>query len=275
MEEKIKVSILPLGKTSVDISNVFPPEKKPLWPLAWTGLFRPKKYQYVIPVTSYLIEHPKGRIVFDTGFHSLVRTDPLKELTFIHNTINKPLQEEGSAIDEVLAARGIRPEDIDYVVLSHLHSDHASGMRLLKGAKHIVTSDEEWAAAQKPSPSYLKRWWQGIDVETFKLTDCGVGPVGKAWDVFGDHTIEFFKLPGHTPGMVGARIMNNGKYLLLAADCGYGRRSWEEMIVPSVISDREAFESSLRWLRERSKDPNCIDVLANHETDLNTYEYEI
>ena len=275
MEGEIKVSILPLGSTAVDICNVFPTDKKPLWPLAWTSLFRSKKYQYIIPVTAYLIEHPKGRIVFDTGFHSLVRTNPLKELTFVHNTINKLLQRAGAAINEVLAARGIKPSDIDYVVLSHLHSDHASGMRLLKGAKHIVTSAEEWAAAQKPSISYLKRWWQGINVETFNLSDCGVGPVGKAWNIFGDHTVEFFKLPGHTPGMVGARIINNGKYLLLTADCGYGRRSWEEMIVPSVVSCREAFENSLRWLMERSKDPNCIDVLANHETDLKTYEYEI
>lgn len=275
MEQKIKVSVLHLGDTSVDISNVFPPKKKPLWPLAWTGLFRPKKYQYVIPCTSYLIEHPKGRVVIDTGFHSRVRTEPLKELTFIHNTINKPLQKEGDAIDEMLAKRGLRPEDIDYVVLSHLHSDHASGMRLLKNAKNILVNEEEWEATKSSKVSYLPRWWEGVDLKTFHLEKTGIGPVGRSWDVFGDGSVVFFKLPGHTPGMVGTRVQNNGKYLLLTADCGYGRRSWEELIIPSVVSDKPAFENSLRWLKAQSQDENCIDVLANHETDVRTYEYEL
>ena len=45
--------------------------------------------------------------------------------------------------------------------------------------------------------------------------------------------------------MVGTRILHDGKYRLLTADCGYSRRSWNELIFSSVVSDKPAFENSL------------------------------
>ena len=45
-----------------------------------------------------------------------------------------------------MANLGIKPKDLDYVVLSHLHSDHVSGVKMLIDAKNIITSEEEWAA---------------------------------------------------------------------------------------------------------------------------------
>lgn len=134
MSEPIKVTVRHLGETRVDVANITPPKRKPLNPLAAAGVFRPVRDQRYIPCTTYIIEHPKGLIVIDTGLDKRVRSHPVLELTAIHNQINKPIQGEGQAVDEVLASMGIQPSDIKYLFLSHLHSDHANGARQLIGA---------------------------------------------------------------------------------------------------------------------------------------------
>lgn len=275
MAETIKLHILHCGSTIVDVSNIFPPEKPSKNPVAWMGILRPKKYQRSIPVTSYLIEHPKGLVVIDTGFHKRVRKHPIRELTIIHNKINKPVQKEGEAIDEMLAARGIRPEDIDYVVLSHLHSDHASGVRSLKKAKNIYAEKTDYEIATGFSVAFLNRWYKGVPFKTFEYEETGIGPVGKSWDLFGDGTIQFVNLPGHTPGLAGCLIRNNGKEIFLTADCGYGHESWEQDIIPSVCDDHESFEKSMAWIREEAAKPDCIACLANHQIDVPAMDFEL
>lgn len=267
--EQIKVTVRHLGETQVDVMNIMPPAKKSLNPLAWTGLFRAKKYQRFIPCATYIIEHPKGLVVVDTGFDKRVRSHPVLELSPIHNQINKPIQGEGQAVDEVLASMGIKPSDIQYVVLSHLHSDHADGARQLIGAEHIICSKDELDGATKSDlmtkVSFLPQWRKGLPLETFEFEETGIGPVGKSYDLFGDGTVLLVKLPGHTAGMCGVLVRNNGKQLMMAADCGYTRSAYLEGIIPSVVNDVEAFRNSLSYLKELYEQPETIDVLPNHD----------
>lgn len=268
MSEPIKVTVRHLGETKVDVMNIMPPEKKSKNPLAWAGVMRPAKDARYIPCTTYIIEHPKGLVVIDTGFDKRVRSYPLLELTPIHNQINKPIQGEGQAVDEVLASMGIKPADIKYVVLSHLHSDHANGARQLVGAEHIICSKDELDGATANAVAYftfMPQWRRGLNLETFEFQDTGIGPAGKSYDLFGDGTIQLVKLPGHTAGMCGALIRNNGKQLLLAADCGYTRQSYLEGIVPAISTDENVFKKSLNYLKEVYEQPETVDVVVNHD----------
>ncbi len=269
MSEPIKVTVRHLGETRVDVANITPPKRKPLNPLAAAGVFRPVRDQRYIPCTTYIIEHPKGIIVIDTGFDKRVRSHPVLELTAIHNQINKPIQGEGQAVDEVLASMGIQPSDIKYLFLSHLHSDHANGARQLIGAEHIVCSKDELDGASKEDlvtkATFLPRWRRGLNLETFAFADTGLGPVGKSYDLFGDGTVQLVKLPGHTAGMFGTLIRNNGRQLLLGADCGYTRAAYQECIVPFFANDKDGFRKSLNWEKEIYDQPETLDVLVNHD----------
>lgn len=270
----IKVHVLHLGDTLVDESNIFSDVTNTINPLAPFRVGRDnKKFDIRIPCTGYLIEHPKGRVVIDTGFHSSVRTDPVGELTQLHAMINPPLQEEGQAIDEVLAAKGLKPEDIDYVVLSHMHTDHASGLRLLKGAKKKLVSDLEFAAAKENSRSYLPHMWEDVGLETFSLEKTGIGPQGMSYDLFGDGKVVFILMLGHTLGQVGTIITNNGKSLILTADSGYQRISWQQMILPAVVSNRVEMSDTFIWINQMEKRKDVIDCLCNHEKFLKSREY--
>ena len=52
--------------------------------------------------------------------------------------MNKAVLPAGQAIHEQLAQLGYKPSDIDYILMSHMHCDHADGLRLVKHAKRIM-----------------------------------------------------------------------------------------------------------------------------------------
>lgn len=276
MSSKIKLRILHSGSTIVDGSTIFAPEKMPKFPkLAMLGIMRTDRDKIEIPVTAYLIEHPKGKILIDTGFHKDVRLHPVKNLTLIHYLVNKPLQSRGQAVDEMLAELGIQPENLDYVILTHLHTDHAGGVKQFKHAKKILVNDRELAYAQKNKLEFVASLWEGVPLETFKFDRSDIGPANESYDLFGDGTIQLVFLPGHTPGLTGILIQNNGKCLLLTSDCGYARKSWEQMILPGVMADRENTIKSLKWIQQLSQQKDCIDCLATHEMELDAMILEI
>ncbi len=271
---KIKIHVLHCGQVGVDKSLPFSNEKS-LNPISFTGIFRSIKHQIWLPVSVYLIEHPKGLVLIDTGWHTDVRIDQKKHLSFFHYIINKAELPEGQAITEQLDKLGFKPSDIDYVVMSHLHSDHASGLKLVKEAKKILVSDMEWEETIKRSANYVSSMWDGVTMEKFEFQKSTCGKEKLAFDLFGDDTIVFVSTPGHTMGLASTIIKNDEKFVLLCSDVGYAPKSWEQMILPSIFSDKQKVIESLEWINEMNKNPNCIKVLANHDTNVKPHIIEL
>ena len=264
MTAQIKIHVLHTGLVKVD--RVLPFHGLYRNPLAFTGLFRSEKNQVTLPVSSYLIEHPKGLVLIDTGWNKQVRTSNWKELG-PQVQINTGYLPTGWAVDECLAALGYRPEDLDYVLLSHLHCDHVSGLKHVAAAKHILVSAAEWQIANRLPLVYLPHEWRGVDVQTYQYANTGIGPTGESYDVFGDGSLLQVRTAGHANGMSATLVRgSDGKYVLLAADVGYANRSWEDMLTPGICTSRKAAITSLGWVREQAHNSNCIEALANHDT---------
>lgn len=267
MNKEIKVHILHTGSVIVDEALPFGYENNRL--LAWTGLFRSKSHQVTLPVSVYLIEHPKGLVLIDTGWHTDNRTKQIKNLLFQY-PVNKAKLPEGQAINEQLHELGYKPSDIDYILMSHMHCDHADGLRLVKEAKNILLSEEEYKAINKDKMHYLPHEWKGVNLEPFKFENTGIGPKGKSFDLFGDKTIQMVWTPGHSEGLAGTIIKNHSsdKFLLLASDVGYAAKSWKENIIPGIVINKENALKSLKWIKEMSLDKNCIEAVANHDPNI-------
>ena len=80
----------------------------------------------LIPVAFFLIKHPKGNILFDTGDNDRIITDqtywgPMAAM--LDKGVSADL-----AIDTQLGKIGIKPADINYVILGHMHLDHAGNV---------------------------------------------------------------------------------------------------------------------------------------------------
>lgn len=199
----------------------------------------------------------------------------IKHLGFFHYFLNQGKLAQGAAIHEQLESMGIKVSDIDYVILSHLHSDHASGLQHLKGAKKILASLEELNDARKYPYRYVPSMWKGIDIEPFIFQENGLGPMGKSLDFFGDGSVQLINIPGHTSGLTAAKIGSESGFVLLFFDGGYAKKSWVEMIAPGTALDKKQAFLSLEWIAQTSKEANCIESLATHDKGITPHVIEL
>ena len=249
-----------------------------------SGMTTPKEDWIWLPVSVYLIEHPKGLILVDTGWHRDMSPEgvydkaaQIKSLgSRVLYNVNQGQIPLGEAVDEQLEAMGIKPADLDYVLLTHLDCDHANGLRAVKDAKHIIVAQEELDCARKNGfIRYKKKWWEGVDLQTI-VWNGTEGPAQKSFDLFGDGSIKMINIPGHCDGLCAVKITReDGKYVLLFSDGGYATKSWKEMITSGVSLDKEMQRKSLQWIREQSMDANCIESLATHDTDIKPHVIEL
>ncbi|HAT55459.1 MAG TPA: MBL fold metallo-hydrolase [Lactobacillus sp.] len=266
MTTDIKIHVLHTGLVKVDRALPFHDYYRN--PLAFTGLFRSHVNQVTLPVSSYLIEHPKGLVLIDTGWNEVVRQSQWRELG-PQVKINKAYLPAGWSVREQLATLGYQPSDIDYLMLSHLHSDHASGLKLVKDAKHILTSEPEWQAAQHDKMRYISKMWDGVNVQTFDYEHSQLGPFHQSFDLFGDGSVQFVATPGHSAGLSATIVTGkDGQEVVLAADVGYAQESWEKMVTPGIVVDRKAAIESLAWIKQEAAKPNVVEALANHDTKV-------
>ena len=249
-----------------------------------SGMTTPKEDWIWLPVSVYLIEHPKGLILVDTGWHrdmspegTYDKAAQIKSLgSRVLYNVNQGQIPLGQAVDEQLATMGIKPSDLDYVLLTHLDCDHANGLRAVKDTKHILCAAEELECARKNGfIRYKKKWWDGVDMHTIEWNGTE-GPAGKSFDLFGDGSIKMINIPGHCDGLCAVKVTReDGKYVLLFSDGGYATKSWKEMITSGVALDKVKQRQSLMWIREQAMDPNCIESLATHDTDIKPHVIEL
>ena len=274
----IKIRIFHTGRVCVSPALPYGGNEKN--PLKMSPIMARKNGRLWLPVSSYLIEHPKGRILFDCGWHREMSPngeyDKKSQIRSLGSrllyVVNQGVVEKGQTVDEQLVEIGIHPSDLDYVLLSHLDCDHVSGLELVKDAKRILVSRDEMTGTQKKSRKdkirFQSKWWDDCNVECFDWND-DEGPFGAAFDLFSDGSVKMIGIRGHSEGLCALKIKNeDGKYVLLYSDGGYADKSWKEMILPGVSSDKEAQRKSLEWIREQSMSDDCVESLANHDADV-------
>ena len=138
---------------------------------------------------AYLIVHPKGTIMFDTGGipDTSFKPDggPVTEGIM---SATKPLKPQ-------LAAVGYKPSDIKYLILSHYHSDHTANANDFAGATWVVQKAErDFMFADKPQGIIQPAQYSALkNAKTTVLNN-------EDLDVFGDGSVVLMSTPGHTPG---------------------------------------------------------------------------
>ena len=245
----------------------------------------PMRERVELPVFCFLVEHPKGRVLIDTGLSRDISPDgeysgkdAARVLTAPLAAFYHPCVPMGASIDEQLSALSLRPSDLDHVLLTHLDADHVCGLRHLSGAKHILCSQEDywWSCRTVYRSRQPRSLWltEGLDMFWYKGTD--IGPTRWSYDFFGDGSFVLIHLPGHTEGQFGALLRGgSGRFALITADAAYNSTSWQSLEVPGYVFNREAALKSLQWIREKSLDPSCAAVLASHDAALSPRVIEL
>jgi glyoxylase-like metal-dependent hydrolase (beta-lactamase superfamily II) len=173
-----------------------------------------------IPVPVFLIEHPSGVVLFDAGLAPEAATDPVgaygeraERLELQYLPAQRP--------DLLLAATGYRPADVDAVVLSHLHFDHAGSAHLFPAAS-VILGAGELAHARSGADPYCR----AADVE--RVAARPVTEESADTDLFGDGAVTILRTPGHTPGHLSLLVRLADRSWLLAGDAVHARAALAE-----------------------------------------------
>ena len=247
-------------------------------------LTEPDNRRVSLPVFAYLVEHPHGLLLVDTGWPRAISPAGIYDSTAVRKVLPGPLAAfyrptlpAGEAVHEQLAALGYRPEDLDCVILTHLDPDHVAGLRHLRGAKRIVLPEDEyfWTCRTVYKARQPQSLWIDEPIERVYYRGAADAPNRWAIDLFGDGSLLLVNVPGHTDGQAAVLLRQGGKFVLLTADAAFSPRNWKENITPGFGFDRGMQLKSLRWIAEKAAEPGCAAVLCSHDPGVQPHTIEI
>jgi N-acyl homoserine lactone hydrolase len=213
-----------------------------------------------LPIPSFLIAHPKGTALFDTGMHPACQHDPAarvgRRIAGLFGFNFRP----GDEISARLALLGCDPARIDLIITSHLHFDHVGGNALIPNAT-IIVQRREWEAGMDPHIAAQC----GFHRRDFDLGH-KVLQVDGEHDVFGDGSVVCLPTHGHTPGHQSLRLRSSGGEIVLAADACYFCRTLRERRLPKYVYDRTAMHASLDRLAQL--EAGGARIFFGHDADF-------
>lgn len=224
-----------------------------------------------VPVGFFVIRHPKGNVLFDTGNNDKIIKDPNYWGAF-YNAL-KPVNTPDVAIDTQLQKIGLKPDDIKYVVPSHLHLDHGGNVGKFPNSTIVVQRDEIvnafWPKAGTGGPYMIG------DVLPLRSPNTDYPNAQKMLqlegdlDLFGDGTLVIKRWVAHTPGsqMMTVRLKNTG-LIILTGDNVYMRENVEKSIPPNIVLayNPQGFLTAFEWIRMTMANEKA-DFFTAHDPD--------
>jgi N-acyl homoserine lactone hydrolase len=208
----------------------------------------------VAPVGFYVIKHPKGNIVFDTGNNDKLIADPNYWPEGLRGL--KPAMTPDVAIDTQLKKIGLTPDDIKYVVLSHMHLDHGGNAGKFPNSTIVVQKSEIqnafWPEAGTGGPYVITDFQSLRAPNSNNPNSQKMIQLDGDLDLFGDGSIVVHRWVAHTPGsqMMTVKLKNTG-LAILTGDNVYFRENVEKNLPPNIVLayKPDGFYRAYEWIR--------------------------
>ncbi|MEO6051710.1 MAG: MBL fold metallo-hydrolase, partial [Pyrinomonadaceae bacterium] len=176
------------------------------------GSFREKR-EFIM--TAFLVRHPKGDLLFDTGFgrnideHAKMMPLLMRQIAAYTGT---------RSVGDQLASAGYPMEKLAGVVLTHAHWDHVSGLDSLpSGVPVWVDAAEKNFISTRTRMTALINSFDHVNYKEYGFADGSYLGFPASFDVWGDGSVVLVPAPGHTPGSIIAFITlpTGNRYALL------------------------------------------------------------
>ena len=191
----------------------------------------------------YLIHHTsEGYLLWDTGI-----TDRLAALP--EGQTVAPLRQTWRRSRTLVAALDqlwVKPADVHYVAISHIHPDHVGNLDLFVDATVIMQKAEwDYAMAQPQKPFGADHKTQLIEGDK---------------DLFGDGSLTILSTPGHTPGHESLLVhLPKTGDVVLSGDAVHFQSNWDNRRVPGFNFNKEETTASMEKIAR---------IVADHHAQL-------
>lgn len=191
------------------------------------GEYEGQSVDLVVPC--FLVRHPRGDLMWDTGVPDTLAGGPDGFTAGVFTYY------AGDTVASQLAEIGVTPHEIEYLALSHWHSDHAGNANLFAGSTWIVNPNERahmFREEARKGPGFP--YYNELEAaRTMRITG--------NLDLFRDGTVVVMQTPGHTPGHLSLRlILPKAGTVYLSGDLYHFEENRTHRRVPRVNHDREA-----------------------------------
>ena len=231
------------------------------------------------PIFSWVIEHPEGTIVIDTGETTLANGSAYLKNTGINGWFNRQISRfsifEKCEVGPQLNLLGIGPENVRWVILSHLHVDHTGGLKYFPKSEIIVSHQEfikPYGAVEQTHP----KWFHPHLVDYFE--DGGI-TFKDSYVLTNAKDVIIVPTPGHTFGHQSVILKTPEVNLFFAGDASFSYDQLKSDVVPGINVDRNASRKTLTKIREfcsegptvylPSHDQKSVDRFFGIPVDIN------
>lgn len=242
----VRVYAMDCGSVDVSDISVFSP-----------GVDKDKKK--TLTDSCYLIMHPKGTLMWDTGFSDELAALPDGKVIspLFHARLKKTV---AAQLKEI----GVAPEAVTYMGLSHMHFDHIGNVGLFPKAT-LLMQKEEYASAFGPDAAKF-----GNDIANYPTLKANpVTQLEGDHDVFGDGRVVIKRTLGHTPGhqSLFLKLKKTGN-ILLSGDMAHFTSNWEHRRVPAFNFDKDRSVTTMNEMDAFMK-KNKATLWIQHDLEQN------
>lgn len=215
-----------------------------------------------LPIHAWLIDHPEGPIVVDTGETSRVAEPgyfPDPSIPSLIRFSVRPQDELAPALRDA----GTDPATVRTAVLTHLHTDHTGGLRDLPNARFLVSRTELEREPLGSVPTQRPATYAPVAVD-YLHGPVGPFPVSERVTRRGD--VRLVPTPGHTLGHQSVVVDRGDHLIVLAGDASFDERQMLRGELAGICADLPLARQSLGLLRQLARRTRII-YLPTHDTE--------
>ncbi|HEX5941088.1 MAG TPA: N-acyl homoserine lactonase family protein [Anaerolineales bacterium] len=228
-----------------------------------------RRWTEPLPIYAWVIEHPEGIIVIDTGESGNVTSPGYFPSwnPYLHNVIFQVQPEQ--EIGPQLPAIGIHPNEVRWVILTHLHTDHAGGLHHFPKSEILVVRRAFAIASGLAAPAlgFLPHHWPSwFTPRLINLVPQPLGVFPNSFRVTKNGDVVIVATSGHTDSHISVILQDSDGSYFFAGDASYSEQMMVDQKIDGLALNGQEAKKTLERIREFAQSTPCV-YLPTHDPE--------